>query len=321
MAMSVKFSAVIPAFNREKTIGRAIESVLAQEIAPAELLVVDDGSSDRTAAVVGKYGPKLRLLKQKHTGVSAARNHGVREARNEWIAFLDSDDYWLSGHLTRMVEVIEATKGAAAVYFADLMCPPGDGTRSYWQKGGFQPKTPFELRHDAADWATMQIHPMMFQASVISRRHYLESGALPETLQTREDTFLFSKLGLLHPMCAVAGCGTAMMADGGHRLGDELNFRSVGYCRATVFVYKQLLEMTRSIGHPCQKVFADGVCRAYFGMARALYRDRAYGSSFGNLLLSGLRNPRICAESLLGTIRRRAVGPRQTGVLASKVES
>src|SRR5450759_4779696 len=99
MSSNLQISAVIPAFNREKTIGRAVESVLAQDFVPEEVLVVDDGSQDSTAQVAAKCDRSVRLIKQLHSGVAAARNRGVREAKFNWIAFLDSDDYWLPGHL------------------------------------------------------------------------------------------------------------------------------------------------------------------------------------------------------------------------------
>jgi glycosyltransferase involved in cell wall biosynthesis len=321
MSSNLQISAVIPAFNREKTIGRAVESVLAQDFVPEELLVVDDGSQDSTVQVAAKCDRSVRLIKQLHSGVAAARNRGVREAKFNWIAFLDSDDYWLPGHLRRMAEAIEATKGEAAVYFSDLRYSEGNHPLDYWERCGFQPKAPFEFRRDASDWAMMRIQPMMFQASVVSRQHYLKSGALPESLRTREDTLMFFKLGLLHPMCAVAGCGTVMTADGGKRLTDELDSRSIGYCRASISVYTHLLAMTRSVGHSQQKLFEDALCLAFFSMARAAYREKLYGTSLAYLLRSGLRNPKVCAGCLAGKLRRLAIRSLERGDLLSSSKS
>src|SRR5512135_2377456 len=92
---SMTVSAVIPTFNRLGYIRRAIDSVLAQTVPVDEVLVVDDGSTDGTAeALAAEYGAGVRIVKQANTGVSGARRRGVREARGEWIAFLDSDDEW-----------------------------------------------------------------------------------------------------------------------------------------------------------------------------------------------------------------------------------
>ncbi len=89
------FSVIIPAFNAAGTLSRAIDSVLAQHGVRAEILVVDDASSDETAAVAARYGNRIRYLRQFHNqGVAAARNRGAAEACGEWLAFLDADDYF-----------------------------------------------------------------------------------------------------------------------------------------------------------------------------------------------------------------------------------
>lgn len=91
-----KITAVIPVYNRKKTIRRCIDSVLAQTYPIFEIIVVDDGSSDGTTDIIERtYGEKVTLIRQKHKGAQAARNLGIKEAKGEYIAFLDSDDEWL----------------------------------------------------------------------------------------------------------------------------------------------------------------------------------------------------------------------------------
>src|SRR3954470_7513973 len=88
-------SAIIPTFNRRQYIQRAIDSVLAQTLPVDEIIVVDDGSKDGTAAAVEAwYGSRVRVIRQENSGVSGARRRGIQEATGEWIAFLDSDDEW-----------------------------------------------------------------------------------------------------------------------------------------------------------------------------------------------------------------------------------
>jgi len=87
-----KVSVVMPAYNRAKEIGAAIDSVLAQTFEDIELIVVDDGSTDATPEIVRAYGDRVRFFQQKNAGVGAARNAGVRLARGEYLASLDSDD-------------------------------------------------------------------------------------------------------------------------------------------------------------------------------------------------------------------------------------
>jgi glycosyltransferase involved in cell wall biosynthesis len=95
---NLSVSAVIPAYNAEPSIADAIQSVLAQTSEVAEIIVVDDGSSDRTAEIAASFPGtrvKTRVIRQPNRGVGAARNAGIHAASGDWIAFLDSDDTWL----------------------------------------------------------------------------------------------------------------------------------------------------------------------------------------------------------------------------------
>jgi glycosyltransferase involved in cell wall biosynthesis len=92
-------SVIIPTHNRWPMIAEAVESVLAQSFRALELIVIDDGSSDGTVDRLQKYAASLRLISQERRGVAAARNYGVRSAQGRYVAFLDSDDLWLSDKL------------------------------------------------------------------------------------------------------------------------------------------------------------------------------------------------------------------------------
>ena len=93
-------SVIIPTHNRRDTLTRALESALEQTLQPAEGIVVDDGSTDDTRRLVARY-PQVRYLYQENAGVSSARNLGIKAARGEWLAFLDSDDEWQPDKLTQ----------------------------------------------------------------------------------------------------------------------------------------------------------------------------------------------------------------------------
>ncbi len=87
-------SVIIPTYNFAQFIAEAIDSALAQTVPVGEILVVDDGSTDDTRAVVDRYGDQVRYIAQANAGVCAARNRGVSESSGEYIAFLDADDIW-----------------------------------------------------------------------------------------------------------------------------------------------------------------------------------------------------------------------------------
>jgi glycosyltransferase involved in cell wall biosynthesis len=105
--MSPQVSVIIPAYNGDRFIGQAVESVLQQPYPNCELIVVNDGSSDATAEVLQAYGERIRYVEQPNQGVAAARNRGLALAQGEWIAFLDQDDYCSPDKLTHQIACLE----------------------------------------------------------------------------------------------------------------------------------------------------------------------------------------------------------------------
>lgn len=100
-------SVVMPAYNVAWCVGRAVDSVLAQDFRNRELIVVNDGSTDGTRAVLEGYGAAITVIDQDNHGMSAARNAAIRRARGTYVAFLDADDWWLPGKLMRQVELMQ----------------------------------------------------------------------------------------------------------------------------------------------------------------------------------------------------------------------
>lgn len=109
-------SVVIPAYNAALFLREAIQSVLTQTLPPTEVLVVNDGSTDTTAEIAESFGGPVRCLAQSNQGLSAARNRGISEARGEFIALLDADDYWLPGKLASQVELLRKHPAAVACF-------------------------------------------------------------------------------------------------------------------------------------------------------------------------------------------------------------
>src|SRR5437016_1350182 len=139
---------LIPAYNAEATIRRALDSALAQDYPAIEIVVVDDGSIDATSDVVASYGrEEIRLLRlPRNRGEGGVLNEGIAIAKGEYIAFLDADDEWLPGKLTRQIAVLEsnpkaimATCGCRFVdSFGNLveefgMRPPGVAKDQIWR--------------------------------------------------------------------------------------------------------------------------------------------------------------------------------------------
>lgn len=112
-----RVSAIIPAYNCEKYIVETIESVFAQTHKDIELIVVDDGSTDRTEEIIRSFGARLNYIRQdKNSGPSAARNRGIKESSGAYVAFLDHDDIWLPDKIEEQVRMLEREKDLALVY-------------------------------------------------------------------------------------------------------------------------------------------------------------------------------------------------------------
>ncbi len=110
------FSVVVPLYNKELFIRRTVESVLSQSYQDFELIVVDDGSTDASIDVLAKVNdPRMRVVSQTNGGEGAARNCGMREASQPWIALLDADDYWFPDHLAELARLIELFPEAGMV--------------------------------------------------------------------------------------------------------------------------------------------------------------------------------------------------------------
>jgi len=109
---------VIPAYNCENSIAQSVTSALTQTLAPKEIIVINDGSTDRTGDILKAMGRDIRLIKQENRGQGAARNAGWNAASGEYIAFLDADDYWKPQYIETCAAFLNKHAECAAVLTA-----------------------------------------------------------------------------------------------------------------------------------------------------------------------------------------------------------
>jgi glycosyltransferase involved in cell wall biosynthesis len=109
-------SVIIPVYNCERYLAEAIESALGQSHRPVEVIVIDDGSTDGTAAVATGFGQAVRYSYQAHGGIGVALNHGVSLAVGDFVALLDADDIWETKKLERQLSVLEVQPGPALIF-------------------------------------------------------------------------------------------------------------------------------------------------------------------------------------------------------------
>lgn len=117
-------SVVVPVFDGELYVAEAIDSVLAQDYRPLELIAVDDGSSDSSAEILAHY-PEIRVIRQPNAGCTSARNVGIAATRGEFIAFIDQDDRWLPGKLRTQLAALKAASADYALGQITLFVEPG----------------------------------------------------------------------------------------------------------------------------------------------------------------------------------------------------
>ena len=135
------FSVIIPLYNKEREIEGTIRSVLSQTRLPDEIVVVDDGSTDRSAEIVQRIdSPLIRLVAQPNAGECAARNRAIAEARGEYLALIDADDEWEPGFLAEIEAMIGEFPGADSTARASrssattAYSPPGGSTAGAWSE-------------------------------------------------------------------------------------------------------------------------------------------------------------------------------------------
>jgi glycosyltransferase involved in cell wall biosynthesis len=177
-------SAVIPAYNHAHFIAFALDSILAQTRPPDEIFVIDDGSTDNTAAVVEQYGSRVKYVRQRNAGVGAARNLGVRLTSGDWIAFIDADDGWLPEKLSRQVEMLDARPEAVLVHTGSTIM----------EVDGRMIPLPLNLSGEK-HWPLMRfMNPITMSSVMVSRRAYVDVGGFNERLTSCEDWDLWVRM-------------------------------------------------------------------------------------------------------------------------------
>ncbi|MFO7841377.1 MAG: glycosyltransferase family A protein [Fidelibacterota bacterium] len=182
---SPEISVIIPVRNRPEKIRRALDSVIAQKVLPAEILVIDDGSTDNTPEVLDSYLSVIKVLKQDNKGVSSARNRGIYEAAGTWIAFLDSDDEWKAEKLQLQTAYLEKHPEIRILQTEETWIRNGkfvNPPKKYLKKGGNIFKASLE-------------NCIVSPSTVICQRSLLmETGGFDESLPVCEDYDLWLRI-------------------------------------------------------------------------------------------------------------------------------
>lgn len=199
LTMTPLVSVIIPTYNRAKFVVEAIESVLNQSFQNYELIVVDDGSSDGTRQALQPYLSIIKYIYQENAGVSAARNTGIRAAKGEWLAFLDSDDIWGRGYLATQMEQVNRFPRAVA-HITNTAMVFSDASYNHFEEIHFldkfanQPNT-IVLKKPLC--AIIKYPYWLFPAVIFHRDTLLQVGLFDESLSVAEDLDVVARIALM----------------------------------------------------------------------------------------------------------------------------
>jgi glycosyltransferase involved in cell wall biosynthesis len=271
-------SVIIPTYNRWPLVREAIESVLAQRFRDLELIVVDDGSTDGTVCELGSFGGSLRLFRQDRKGVAAARNSGVGVARGRYIAFLDSDDLWLSTKLAIQTAFMEQNTDFEI-----------SQTEEIWLRRGVRVNRKEKHRKASGDIFRQSLDLCLVSPSAVmmTKALFERLGGFDEAFPVCEDYDLWLRIGVER---GVALIPTALVIKrGGHP--DQLSRSMWGMDRYRIVALQKLLQtglrgkkrdwvievMKRKVGILCQgarKRGREGEAVNYEALLTELVREK-----------------------------------------------
>ncbi|EMK18420.1 glycosyltransferase-like protein, family 2 [Leptospira kirschneri str. 200803703] len=225
----VPISVVIPTYNREIKILNAISSVLKQTFSPKEIIVVDDGSTDTTVFKIQEtFSDKVQILSLEHKGVSHARNWGVENANEEWIAFLDSDDEWLSEKLEKQWKHIKEHPETEILQSQEI-----------WIRNGKRVNPPVRLLKKDGDIfeQSLEFCSVTPSSVLLKKELYQNQGGMDEKLPACEDYDLWLRITSQIPVALLDEF--LLVRYGGHK--DQLSFLYPAMDRFRIYSILKLL--------------------------------------------------------------------------------
>lgn len=225
----MNISVVIPTHNRRELLRRALFSVVSQTLPPAEIIVIDDGSTDGTNAMMREEFPGTVYYRQENSGVGGARNLGIRHATGDWLAFLDSDDEWLPEKLARQTAALTASPESRVCHTEEL-----------WIRNGVQVNPPKKYAKTGG-WIFTQCLPLcaMSPSTVMIHRSVFDAVGLFDTrLPVCEDYDLWLRITANYPVLLIEE--PQIKKQGGHE--DQLSQKFWGMDRFRIDALQKIVD-------------------------------------------------------------------------------
>jgi glycosyltransferase involved in cell wall biosynthesis len=293
--MNVRFSVLLPVYNRENYVRQAVDSVLNQTFRDFELLAIDDGSTDRSAEILKSYGSKLKFIQQRNQGPEIARNTAAALARGEYLVYLDSDDFFLPFALETFDKVIRAMDSPPLLLGGILLFQEGESPP--------QPSPPdtieiFKFRNYASKTMSLSSNSTIVRKSVFDAVGGGRRDTTPKTFHA-DDTYIQLKVGDYSPFVVINKPWTSLYRLHGENTSKNLEALANGILRLI------RLDRQGKFGKPSWNRYAclggRALAFAYRDCWRSGERKLAFRLLFGagfmvpiaicNLILRRLRKP------------------------------
>ena len=191
-----RFSVIIPVYNKEKQLSKTIESVIKQRFEDFELIVVNDGATDTSEAIIKSFtDPRIHYIKQENQGVSVARNTGIKAANADYIALLDADDIWKENYLEKINALID---GYPKQHVFAAVCTIESRGKMYkptYSIANLSPNKSYVVSYFTSSY----INTILTSSSTVVHKDVFETiGHYNPTLRSGEDTDLWIRLGLAY---------------------------------------------------------------------------------------------------------------------------
>ncbi len=207
----------------------ALDSIIQQTFQPVEIIVIDDGSTDDTTSMIGDFFPNVKYLYQKNSGVSSARNQGIKTATGDWIAFLDSDDQWLPEKLHKQQLALKCNPGIKLCHTEEIWIRNGirvNAMKKHSKKGG---------------WIFQHCLPLCAispSSAIIHRSVFDNVGLFDESLPACEDYDMWLRITAKYPVIFLED--PLIMRFGGHE--DQLSRKHWGMDRFRIQALQKILD-------------------------------------------------------------------------------
>ena len=294
--MNVRFSVLLPVYNRENYVRQAVDSVLNQTFRDFELLAIDDGSTDRSAEILKSYGSKLKFIQQRNQGPEIARNTAAALAQGEYLVYLDSDDFFLPFALETFDKVIRAMDSPPLLLGGILLFQEGESPQ--------QPSPPdtieiFKFRNYASKTMSLSSNSTIVRKSVFDAVGGGRRDTTPQTFHA-DDTYIQLKVGDYSPFVVINKPCTSLYRLHGENTSKNLEALANGILRLI------RLDRQGKFGKPSWNRYACLGGRALAFAYRDCWRNGERKLAFRLLFGAGFMVPIAICNLILRRLRKPA---------------